>query len=189
MRPTLKEWQMSFKLFIHASCTQKSWPCLLHFFKWSNSSVPIGYFWLVLGASWSRIWNKWFPTKKLIEKDSNCEGSLNNIWENTHWLASLTRNMEHVFLLRQKAWLQFLYWEMAYCSIHTLDCSTELMNHREVVWKALLAISYSNLLSETGRKPTLNWVSHGFVQPSLINLRGRQEQDLSEQPQALTHKI
>lgn len=179
---------------------QTLYTCLLHtkelalltsFFKWSNPSAPNGYFCLVLGASWNRIWNKWFPTKKWIEKDSECEGSLNNIWENAHWLASWNR--EYFFFLWQKVWLQFLYWEVAYYSIQIFKFSTELMNHRNVCSKRLLAIIYSNPLSETGPKPTLNWISHSFVQPRLVNLRGRQVQGLSEQPQvgtvAITHKI
>lgn len=103
-------------------------------FKWSNSSAPNGYFWLVLGASWSRIWNKWFPTKKWIEKHSDCEGSLNNIWENAHWLASFTWNREYVFFfLWQKVWLQFLYWEVVYYLIQILKFNTELINHEMLV--------------------------------------------------------
>lgn len=184
--------------------SQTVYTCLSHteelalltsFFKWANSSAPDGYFWLVLGASWSRIWNKWFPTKKWIEKGSDCEGSLNNIWENAHWLASFTWNREYFFFfsLWQKVWLKFLYWGVAYYSIQIFKFSTKLTNRRDVGWKGPLAVSYSNLLSETGLKPTLNWVSRGFVQPSLANLRGRRVEGLSEQPQvgtvAITHRI
>lgn len=169
---------MSFKLLIHACCTQKSWHCLLHFLS-GLTAAPNGHFGSVLGAGWSRVWNKWFPTKEWIERGSDCEGSPNHIWKNAHWLAGFTWNREPFFFLWQKVWWQFLYWEIAYCLIHIFKLSTELMKLRNVSRKGLLPIVYSNLPSETGPKPTFNWASHGFVPPSLINHRGRQVPGLS----------
>lgn len=136
---------------------QTVYACLLHttelallasFFKWSDSWAPNGCFWLVLGASWSRIWNKWFPTKKWIEKGSVCQESP-NIWENTHWLASFTWNGEYVafgdfFSLWQKVQLQFLCWEVSYCLIKIFKLNTKLMDHRNIAWKGLLVTIYSS---------------------------------------------
>ena len=99
-------------------------------FKWSNSTSPNGYFWMVLGASWSRIWNKWFPTKNWVEKDSACEGSLKNIWQNAQWLVN-------IFFLWQKSDCSFLYRQVAYYLIQIFKFSTEVMNYSNVGWKEL----------------------------------------------------
>lgn len=145
---------------------QSIYTCLLHtkelalltsFSKWSTSPAPNGYFWLILGARWSRIWNKWFPTRKRIEKYSDYEGNLKNIWESPHWLASFTWNMlfAFFFFLIQKVCLNFC--------IENLLIIDNKLNHRNVGWKGWLTIIYSSFLLKAQLKPTLNQVSGGFL--------------------------